>query len=179
MKILFLMTALVLALAGASYADDAYIGTEQDPVELGDWGGQGFNHQDGPDYKGWAYVFVKNTSSDPWGDFHFKIFSYDGSDVSQVDFQDAGMGGIDPVSTQVGTTWTIDNAVVGAEMSLFFYGDPVLPGEFATFQVYTDNTITMENFGLMIWPSPVPEPSSILALSGLFGLAGLAWRKRR
>ena len=161
-------------------ADDAYIGSVENPIELGGWASQGFNHADLTPFKGTAYVFVKNTSLNAWGDFHFKVFSYDMSDVSAVDFRDASMGGMNPISTQTGTTWTINNTVVGAEMNLYFYSDPVLPGEFAAFQVWTDNTTTMGNFGLMIWPSPVPEPTSVLALSsGLLGLAGLAWRRRR
>lgn len=172
--------SLVAICVGPALADDAYIGSLTTPVEFGSLTSQGFNHEDGPGWKGWAFVFVKNTSQQAWGDFHFKIFSYDGSDVSAVDFRDASMGGFNPISTQTLGSYTIDNNVVGAEMSLYFYGDPVLPGQVAQFQVWTDNTTTMGNFGLMIYPSPVPEPSSLLALSGsLLGLAGLAWRKRR
>lgn len=178
MRLIAALSVLLVALAAPVFADDAYIG-QDNPIEFGSWASQGFSHEDGDPFKGMAYVFVKNTSQNPWGDFHFKIFSYDGSDVSSVDFKDASMGGMNPISTQVGTTWTINNAVVGAEMSLFFYGDPVLPGEFATFQVYTDNTVGMGNFGLMIWPSPVPEPSSLLALASLLPVAGFALRRRR
>lgn len=178
-KYLCLLAILMLALASPVLADDAYIGSPGNPVEFNDWTAQLFNHNDNEPFKGWAYVFVKNTSQTPWGDFHFKIFSYDGSDVSLVDFRDASMGGMDPISTQNGLSWTINNTVVGAEMSLYFYGDPVMPGQFAAFQVWTDNTASQVNFGLMIWPSPVPEPSSLVALASMFGLAGLAWRKRR
>mgnify|MGYP000050081662 CR=1 FL=1 len=174
------MSLMILSFVGQAFADDAYIGDPQNPIEISDWHLLPFNHPDNSPYKGWAFVFVKNTSQQAWGDFHFKIFSYDGSDVSSVDFKDASMGGMDPISTQTGLTWTINNTVVGAEMSLYFYGDPVLPGQFAQFQVYTDNTAGKVNFGLMIWPSPVPEPSVLLALSsGLIGAAGFAWRKRR
>ena len=178
-KYLCLLAIVALAIASPVLADDAYIGSQTNPVEFNDWTAQLFNHNDSEPFKGWAYVFVKNTSQTAWGDFHFKIFSYDGSDVSLVDFRDASMGGMDPISTQSGLSWTIDNTVVGAEMTLYFYGDPVLPGQFAAFQVWTDNTASHVNFGLSIWPSPVPEPSSLVALSGMFGLAGLAWRRRR
>jgi hypothetical protein len=171
---------MMLAIVVPALAHDAYIGDQNNPVEMNGWDIQLYNHPDESPYKGWAFVFVKNTSQEAWGDFHFKIFSYDGSDVSSVDFKDASMGGMDPISTQTGLTWTINNTVVGAEMSLYFYGDPVLPGQFAQFQVYTDNTAGKVNFGLMIWPSPIPEPSVLLALSGgLIGAAGLAWRRRR
>lgn len=179
MRLVAVLSVLLVVLAAPTFADDAFIGSQDNPIELGSWVDQGFNHEDGSPFKGTAYVFVKNTSLNPWGDFHFKIFSYDGSDVSNVDFKDASMGGMDPISTQVGTTWAIDNSVVGAEMSLYFYGDPVLPGEFAAFQVYTDNTVGMGNFGVCIWPSPVPEPSSLLALVSLLPVAGFALRRRR
>lgn len=184
MKSSIILAAVVMSLvaivAVPAFADDGYIGSAENPIELNDWGSYSYNHQDGPDWKGWAYVFVKNTSQDPWGDFHFKIFSYDGSDISAVDFRDASMGGMDPISTKTLDDWSIDNDVVGAEMSLYFYSNPVKPGEFVQFQVWTDNTTTMGNFGLQIWPSPVPEPSSMLALSGsILGLAGLAWRRRK
>jgi hypothetical protein len=178
-KCLCLVALIALAIAGPAMAHDAYIGAPGSEIEFATWASQSFNHQDAAPFKGWAYVFVKNTSLNPWGDFHFRVFSYDGSDVSAVDFRDASMGGMDPISTQIGTTWSIDNSGPQAIMSLYFYGDPVQPGEFAAFQVYTDNTTTQGNFGLCIWPSPVPEPSSLLALSGMFGLAGLVWRKRR
>lgn len=178
--ILAAVVGMLALISCPALAHDGYIGAVDNPIEIGDWGQQFFNHPDQDPWKGWAYVFVKNTSQEAWGDFHFKIFSYDGSDISNVDFRDASMGGMNPISTQTLESWTIDNNVVGAEMSLYFYGDPVLPGEFAQFQVWTDNTASMTNFGICIWPSPVPEPSSLLVLSGsLMGMAGLAWRRRR
>ncbi len=177
-KYLCLLAIVALAIASPVLAHDGYIGSQENPIELNDLSAQFFNHSDDEPFKGWAYVFVKNTSQIAWGDFHFKIFSYDGSDISAVDFRDASMGGMDPISTQTGLSWTIDNNVVGAEMSLYFYNDPVLPGQFAAFQVWTDNTASKVNFGICIWPSPVPEPSSLVVLSGLFGLAGLSWRRR-
>jgi len=179
--VLVLLAGLVaLACSSSVLAHDAVIETAFDGV--GEAIAQGFEHPDADPFKGWAFVTVQNTGSIAWGDFHFKIFAYPGgtADISLVDFKDASMGGLDPISTQSGTTWTIDNNVVGAEMSLFFYGDPVAPGDFATFQVYTDNTVSMANFGLMLWPSPVPEPSSLIAFStGIFGLAGFMVRRRR
>jgi hypothetical protein len=189
----FCIIAVCLILAacvGPAVADDVYIGSAQDPIELdGLSASYEAQHEDGSPFKGWAFVTVKNTGGEAWGDFHFKIFAYPGgsTDISQVSFLDASMldslgnPGFNPISTQSGTTWSIDNNVIGAEMSLYFYGDPVAPGDVATFSVYTDNTASMANFGLMMWPSPVvPEPGSMLALAtGLFGLVGFAIKKRR
>lgn len=161
-------------------AQGGSVGTVGSPIEISDWGQENPNGLDQDSWKGWTFVFVKNTSLEPWGNFHFEIISYDGSDISNVDFRDASMGGMDPISTQTPLTWTIDNDVVGAEMNLYFFSDPVMPGEHAQFQVWTDNTTDKVNFGICMWPSPVPEPSSLLVLSGsLVGMAGLAWRRRK
>lgn len=191
MRILGLLAACLIltACVGPALADDVTIGTTGSPIELnGLSASYGAEHADAAPFKGWAFVTVKNTGNEAWGDFHFKVFAYPGgsNDISQVSFLDASMqdslgaSGYNPISTQSSTTWTIDNNVVGAELSLYFYSDPVAPGEIATFSVYTDNTASHANFGLMMWPSPaVPEPGSLLALTtGLVGLAGFM-RKRR
>ena len=49
------------------------------------------------------------------------------------------------------------------------YADPVLPGETAHFTVYTDNPDHLSFFGVMLYPTPVPEPvpnESRLTLAG-------------
>jgi len=50
-------------------------------------------------------------------------------------------------------------------LDLYFYSDPVAPGETATFTVYTDNTAVPNAwFGVCYWPTPVPEPTGLLLL---------------
>ena len=144
-------------------------------LELGlsyDW-----EHEDFHPFKGFANVTVTNTGDQPWGDFHFGFYDpLVGQDISNLAFLDASGGGVDPTSSQSGLTWSIDNDVVGATLDLFFYSDPVLPGEVATFTVYTDNTADMLPwFGMQIYPTPVPEPVTI----ALLGLGGVLLRKKR
>lgn len=192
MRILGLLAACLIltACVGPVLADDVTIGTTNNPIELnGLSASYSAEHADATPFKGWAFVTVKNMGSEAWGDFHFKIFAYPGgsNDISQVSFLDASMNdslggpGYDPTSTQSSTTWTIDNNIVGAEMSLYFYSDPVAPGETASFSVYTDNTASHANFGLMMWPSTiVPEAGSLLALStGIIGLVGFMLKRQR
>ncbi len=166
---------LVYVMCGSAFGHLAEIGdyNSSTPFELIDWTTQQFEHPDADPFKGWAFVYVKNTSDDPWGDFHFEIYDYDGVDISNVHFI------IDspyqPTSTQTGLSWVVDNDAVGATIDLYFYSDPVLSGEIATFQVYTDNTTDEINFGLQIHPTEVPEPASLL----LFGLGGFALLRKR
>ena len=115
------------------------------------------SHNDFTPFKGNFTVTVQNSGSAPWGDFHFRIFDpMGGQDISNVSFLDASMGGYDPTSSQAGLRWTIDNVVVGAQMALYFCSDPVMPGETATFVVYTANPDHLSFFGVAFYPSPVP-----------------------
>lgn len=65
----------------------------------------------------------------------------------------------------------------------FTFATPVSVGQKIGLRIYTDNSYYQgpyaTSFSVTITPNPVPEPSSLLALSGMFGLAGLAWRRRR
>jgi hypothetical protein len=173
--------ALVVSAVAPAFAHNGTFGSVETPLEWVNTDNQSFIHADEQDpWKGTAFVYVKNTGTKAWTDFHFKIYCWNGvDDISNVSFTDASMGGIDPTSTQSPLTWSINNVVVGAEMSLYFASDPVLPGQVATFQVYTDNTTDNVQFGMCMCPS-VPEPSAILALTtGLFGMFGVSWRRRR
>jgi hypothetical protein len=143
--------------------------------------GQGFavdlEHQDQDPFKGWLHLTISNTGTEPWGDFHFRIFQVPGfGAVDNVHFDVSSPN--QPTSSQSGLTWAVDNVAVGATLDLFFYGDPVLPNEQATFSVYTDNTTDKVSFfGVQVWPTPVPIPGAVwLLASGLVSLAALRRR---
>ena len=134
------------------------------------------DHEEADPFKGWANITVTNTGTEAWGDFHLEIFQVTGETVEDVAFiVDAPY---QPTSTQSGLTWVVDNVSVGATLDLFFYSDPVLPTETATFSVYTDNTTDeVSFFGTSFYPTPIPEPGTFgLLAAGLIGLA--SFRKR-
>ena len=175
MKKALLLTAALCMLfacgAGRVLADDV-----EWTVTFTDLQPKVIEHPDQEPFKGSASVIVTNDTNEYWTDFHFQIFSVNGSNITQTIFVDGGA--YNPISTQNGMTWTINNDPNGATMNLYFASDPVAPGSTALFKVYTDNTAFKQRFGLSCYPT-VPEPSSILAFaSGLIGLAGLALRKR-
>ncbi len=150
-------------------ADDAYITTS-----FSDFTPQDFVHNDVAPFKGWVYLNVTNSGNQPWGDFHFQIYDpMGGQDISNVGFIDYPP--YQPTSSQSPLTWVIDNVSVGAMIDLFFYSDPVLPGENATFQVYTDNPDHLSFFGVMLYPTPVPEPATML----LMGCGAVLLLRRR
>lgn len=176
--LLLVVLAMVISAFAPAFAHDGSFGSPSAPIEFANIDGQNFIH-DGEQFpwNGAAFVYVKNTGTKAWTDFHFKIVSWNLDDISNVDFKDASMGGVDPISSQSPLSWSINNVVVGSEISLFFTSDPVAPGQVATFQLYTDNTTDNVQFGVCMFPS-VPEPSSILAICcGMIGLVGLRRRK--
>jgi hypothetical protein len=146
-----------------------------DAMELGDtlW----YEHADAQDFKGWLNLTVTNSGNAAWGDFHFEIFEVSSLfPVDNVHFDVSTPN--EPASSQGGLTWVLDNNAIGATLDLYFYGDPVLPGETATFSVYTDNTADqLEFFGTAFYPTPVPVPAAVWLLgSGLIGVLGLRER---
>lgn len=160
----------LLASPNAALADDATIVTS-----FSSYDSQQNDHNDADPFKGWVDVTVTNNMSEAWGDFHFEILDI-GYDVTNVDFIDTSP--YEPTSSQSGLSWSIDNSAYGATMDLFFYSDPVLPTEVAQFKVYTDNTAdNVPWFGVVIYPTPVPEPATI-GLLGFGVLAVLARRKK-
>ncbi len=156
----------VAFLAGpVAFAHDGSITTSFDGTGSGI--AQPFTHQDADPWAGSLFLTVTNDGSEAWGDFHFEIFDpIGGQDISNVDWVDAA------TSSQSGLTWVIDNTSIGATIDLYFYGDPVMPTETATFTVNNVNPDQLSFFGVMLWPTPVPEPASLalLALGGLLVL---------
>jgi hypothetical protein len=134
-------------------------------------------HEEADPFKGYAYLTLTNTGTEPWGDFHLEIFQVTGETVENVDFIVSTP--YEPTSSQSGLTWSVDNSLPsGATLDLYFYGDPVLPTETATFTVYTDNTTDeVSFFGTMLYPTPVPEPTTALLVAA--GLIGFAVNGRR
>ena len=170
-----LVVLLSLLACTPAFADDGAWG----PFDV-DWIGDvslvSVQHEDASPFKGNASLTVTNTGAEAWGDFHFGFYDpIGGQDISNLGFLDASLGGIDPSSTQSPLSWSIDNATVGATIDLYFYSDPVLPGQTATFTVYTDNPDQLSWFGLQAYPTPVPEPATL----GLLALASLALVTRR
>lgn len=111
-----------------------------------------------------VYVTATNTGSQPWGDFHFGIFdSQGGQDISNIHFLDASLGGTDPTSSQTPLSWVIDNEVVGAVIDLYFYGDPVMPGETAWFMVQIDNPDHISLYGILFYPTSIPTRACCFA----------------
>ena len=183
-KCLFLGVALLVVAVSGAFADDiilpdqyfAGMGVAAEEEEIHyepSYYDPGITDPDV--HKGWATVTVYNSSEDNiWGDFHFQISGAE-SEIANVHFDES----IAPISSQTliggqGSGWVIDNDAVGATLDLYFYNDPVGPGESATFEVYTDNTTDLNAwFGLCMYPTPVPEPATLV----LLGLGGLFVRR--
>jgi hypothetical protein len=166
--VLFIIALILFAgFTSRTLADDVYITTTFD-----DFSPKQYTHDDNEPFKGYLNLNVTNNTGMDWGDFHFQIMDV-GWDVSQVDFIVSSP--YQPTSSQSPLTWNVDNAAVGATLDLYFYSDPVLAGQSAWFTIYTDNTATQNWFGMMIYPTPVPEPATI----GLLGLGALALLRKR
>lgn len=162
-----LLCAASLLLPRLGLAHDA---THPDIIafsRVGSYYKQEINHNDQDPFKGWFTVSVKNSGNEAWGDFHFQLFKV-GSDFGTVFF-----GPEAPTSSQNPMSFTLSSDKT--MLDLYFYGDPVQPGEIATFSVYTNNTKDkLPIFGMAMYPTPVPVPGAAWLLGcGLAGLAAL------
>jgi hypothetical protein len=160
MRNVLLVGLAVGLVSSVAMAHDGYFN-----VSFSDWTSLTEQHEDDAPWKGFAIVTVQNSSQNEWGDFHFEIVN--GPNVFFTEEQASW-------TTQPGATYQISPS--GTALDFEFYANPILPGATATFAVYTDNTADQNSFfGLMMWPTPVPEPASLL----LLGLGGLALIRRR
>ena len=134
---------------------------------------QSSQHDDADPFKGWIILTVENTGTEAWGDFHFELFQVT-DPIDNVFFVVDSPN--EPTSSQSDLGWSISGD--GHVLNLTFYGDPVDPGDIATFNVYTDNTTDqVSSFGTSYSPTVVPEPGTFwLLTAGLIGMAG--FRKR-
>ena len=125
------LAACLLLLSGPSAVlahDVDYIFSD---VELGG-GLYELEHDDQSPWKGWLDLTVTNSGNEAWGDFHFEIYQVPGQgSVENIDWIDST--GYEPTSSQNSLTWTIYKCFVSATLDLYFYGDPVLPDDTATF----------------------------------------------
>ncbi len=121
-------------------------------------------------------VTAVNTTDVAWGNFHFLIFAVPGFDSTNVFFDLS----TPPVSSQVIDSLNIlwDFTTGEKKLDLFFYNDPLLPGETGSWEVSInnpDNTI----YAVTSYPSVVPEPvSSTLFIIGAATLGYRRFRKR-
>jgi hypothetical protein len=171
---------LCLAVLPRAFAHDMDIITEFDGI--GPPEGQDYQHEDEDPFKGAVNLTVTNTGTIAWGDFHFEIFQVPGwPTVEDVHFITDYISETEDYRPRMNGSlvdFVVDNEVVGATLDLYYYADPVLPTETVNFTVYTDNTIdNVPVFGLIIYPTPIPEPAT-LALVGLGGLLLLIRRRR-
>ncbi len=174
MRSLGLLTLTVVFFLGATsaFANDANIVTDISGTGIAV--AQQVSHPDEDPWAGWVNLTVTNTGSEAWGDFHFEIYDpIGGQNIANVEWQDGA--GYEPYSTQSGLVWQIDNTSIGAKIDLEFYGDAVMPGETAEFHVYNVNPDMLSFFGVMLYPTPVPEPATAL----LLGLGVLVLRRSR
>ncbi|MHC4132333.1 MAG: hypothetical protein ACYSR3_10120, partial [Planctomycetota bacterium] len=129
--VVFAVIAILGVMSFQVFADDVTIG-DPNPIEI-DWigGGETYDavHTEATPYKGFAEVYVKNTGTADWGDFHFSIYQVGDETVENVHFLDLSLGGVNPTSSQTLMGWEIDNVTIGATIDLYFYNDPVGPGE--------------------------------------------------
>ena len=162
----FLVTAAALSLfAQAAVADDVSISHTFTGVNIGA-ALQVDHNPDADPWKGYFTATVTNNSGQDWGDFHFQLIRNLGFGTpSLVVFDDTP--NTFTMTGAVGYSYVISPDLLSTDF--YFYGDPVAPTESVTFTIYTDNTANQQPFGMLLYPTPVPEPAAL----GLLALGAL------
>lgn len=166
------MILMVAALCGTVLADDATINEA-----ISTMAGITVEHEDAYPFKGLVSVTVTNNTGIDWGDFHFEIMEVPGwPSVENVDILTLPV----PTSSQtLSSPPVVDNVVVGSTLDYYFYSDPVGNGQSVSFTFETDNTTSMVPvFGLLMYPTPVPEPGTISLIALGLGTMLLARRRK-
>lgn len=156
---LFVFTANV-------FADDGSWTTTIDA-----WAGTQLGHNDADPWKGLGTLTVTNTMEESWGDFHFQVIDF----LANVVFEESTFI---KMKDSEGATYTgYTYSITGTQnLDFYFYDNPVLPGETVSFQFYTNNTINKHTwFGLLAYPTPVPEPMTL----GLLSLGAIALFRKK
>jgi len=164
----FLFSLILLFAAPIVFAHDGTWPTQN----IISWDSVLMGHDDAADWKGWATLTVTNTMTEAWGDFHFEI--YEPMTYNVIFPTTATMLMLDNLNNPyTNYSYAHDGT---KKLDFNFYGNPVDPGETVTFKVYTDNT-SQQNawFGLLVYPTPVPEPTTII----LLGLGAMSVIRRR
>lgn len=166
------MILMVAALCGTVSAHDATINET-----IGTMAGITVNHEDEDPFKGVVNVSVTNNTGIDWGDFHFEIVEIPNwGSVENVDILTSPL----PTSSQtLSSPPVVNNVVVGSTLDYYFYSDPVGNGQTATFSFETNNTTSMVPvFGILMYPTPVPEPGTLCLVALGLGTMLLARRRK-
>jgi len=177
---LLALSAGLLLLAGTAPAWADSVDVSLSFSCLGSGCSQSAVHEEGTgyqdyDFKGWVYLTASNGGSEAWGDYHFQLFSSPPSyeDITNLVFQTGG--GFGPQSSQSISSVSLSGD--GKTLDVYFDGDPVAPTDTLHINVYTNNADHISYFGVLSYPTPIPEPGTA-ALMGLSLLGLLAMVRR-